>query len=45
MKWLFNCDDNTVRFSVVFTNSQTRESVVVEEEHRVKGDGRYDLYD
>ncbi len=33
MKWLFNCDDNTVRFSVVFTTSQTRESVVVEEEH------------
>ena len=45
MKWLFNCDDNTVRFSVIFTTSQTRESVVVEEEHRVKGDGRYDLYD
>ena len=45
MKWLFNCNDNTVRFSVVFTTSQTRESVVVEEEHRVKGDGRYDLYD
>lgn len=44
MKWLFCCHDAAVRFSVIFTDAKTKESVFVEEEHRVKGDGRYDTY-
>lgn len=42
MKWAFCCDDANVRFSVVLT-TPSKEVVVVEAEHKVKGDGRFDL--
>ena len=42
MKWAFRCDDPSVRFSVVL-KTPTKEVVVVEKEHKVKGDGRYDV--
>ena len=36
MKWAFCCDDANVRFSVVLT-TPSKEVVVVEAEHKVKG--------
>ena len=41
MKWAFRCDDPSVRFSVVLTTPA--KEVVVVKEHKVKGDGRYDV--
>ena len=41
MKWAFCCDDANVRFSVVLT--MPSKEGVVEGEHKVKGDGRFDL--
>ncbi|KAK8796925.1 hypothetical protein WA588_001050 [Blastocystis sp. NMH] len=42
VKWSFCCDDSSVRFGVTFTetNSEVR---TLEEAHRVKGDGRFDI--
>lgn len=42
VKWAFCCDDASVRFSVVLT-TPSKEVMVVEAEHKVKGDGRFDL--
>ncbi|KAK8813585.1 hypothetical protein WA556_000161 [Blastocystis sp. ATCC 50177/Nand II] len=42
VKWAFCCDDANVRFSVVLT-TPSKEVVMVEAEHKVKGDGRFDL--
>ena len=43
VKWLFEGEDDGVRFSVVFNDAATGEAREVEESHRVKGDGRFDL--
>ena len=43
MKWLFESEDDGVRFSVVFNDAVTGETREVEESHRVKGDGRFDM--
>ena len=43
MKWSLCCDDSTIRFSVVLNVQGTQEVRMLEDAHRVKGDGRYDM--
>ncbi|KNB42379.1 hypothetical protein JH06_4911 [Blastocystis sp. subtype 4] len=43
VKWSFCCDDSTIRFSVVLNVQGTQEIRMIEDAHRVKGDGRYDI--
>ena len=43
VKWSFCCDDSTIRFSVVLNVQGTQEIRMIEDAHRVKGDGRYDM--
>ena len=42
VKWLFLCDDSNVHFSVILNATGSSETRVIEEEHRTKGDGRFD---
>ena len=39
---MFLCDDSNVHFSVILNATGSSETRVIEEEHRVKGDGRFD---
>ena len=43
MKWSFCCDDSSVRFGVTFAETNSSEVRTLEEAHRVKGDGRFDM--